>query len=138
LLQSVRSLAAGVWDRIMEDGKHTGAPPGCALRNSHYQLQPHETTPQRLIPCGLTNSAALPLFGRLFPLLGRQNSAVRRVAEFASDANGINHLQGQFWPAMGLNRRFWLFFRIEQGNPGRRCRPPALTFRGDTLSPRHH
>jgi hypothetical protein len=26
--------------------------------------------------CGQTNSAAVPLFGRLFPLLGRQNSAV--------------------------------------------------------------
>ena len=30
---------AGVWDRIIEDGKHTGALPGRVLRNSHYHAR---------------------------------------------------------------------------------------------------
>jgi hypothetical protein len=45
-----------------------------------------------------------------FPLFGA-------VAEFASDPSRINYLQGRIPPATGLNRRFLLFFRVEQGNP---------------------
>ena len=62
---------------LLEDGKHTGALPGRVLRNRHYTPEPRETVASTGDTCGLTNSAALPLFGRLFPLLGRQNSAVR-------------------------------------------------------------
>jgi hypothetical protein len=61
----------------------------------------------------------IPLLGRLIPLIARQNSAVRGVAEFASDSNEIKYLEGRFWPAEGLKRRFLLFFRVEQGNSGR-------------------
>jgi hypothetical protein len=47
------------------------------------------------------NSAALPLFSRLIPLIGRQIPLFGSVAEFVSDANEINHLEGRIWPAKG-------------------------------------
>jgi len=67
--------------------------------------------------CGQTNSAAVRLFGRLIPLIGRQIPLFVSVAEFALDPNGIKHLQGRVWPAKGRNQRFLLFFLVEQGNP---------------------
>jgi hypothetical protein len=59
---------------------------------------------------GQTNSAAIPLFGRLIPLIGRQIPLFGCVGNFASDSNGISHLEGRVRPAKGRNRRFSLFF----------------------------
>jgi hypothetical protein len=47
----------------------------------------------------------IPLQADLIPLLGR-------VAEFASDSNKINHLQGRIRPSKGLNGRFLVFFPV--------------------------
>ena len=61
----------------------------------------------------------IPLFSRLIPLIGRQNSAVNGVAEFALNSNGINHLQGRTRPATGRIQRILLFFPRETGESGR-------------------
>jgi hypothetical protein len=47
----------------------------------------------------------IPLQADLIPLFGR-------VAEFASDPNKINRLQGRIQPGMGLNGPFLLFFPV--------------------------
>jgi hypothetical protein len=57
------------------------------------------------------------------------------VAEFASDPSEINHLQGRIPPATGLNRRFLLFFRVEQGNSVVVLEAPGLPSKG--RAPRH-
>jgi hypothetical protein len=91
----------------------------CLTRNGVHQINtlpvaPAKETVRKILR--QTNSAAIRLLDRLIPLIGRQISAVPRLAEFPSDPSGINHLQDHIPPATGLNRRFLLFFRVEQGN----------------------
>jgi hypothetical protein len=64
-----------------------------------------------------TNSAAVPLFGRLIPLFGGKNSAVRPLAELRAKSNQINNLEGRILSYKKPEQTFLLFFPVEQGNP---------------------
>jgi hypothetical protein len=88
-----------------------GSAPGCDLTCRQRDRQ---------------NSAVIPLFGRLIRLFGCEIPLFGRVANFASDSNGINYLQGGIWPAKDQNRRFSLFLPVEQRNRVTlRFAPPA-------------
>ena len=56
------------------------------------------------------------LFGRLFPLFGRQNSAVRQRRNFTSDSYKINSLSDQDRPAKARNQHFSLYFPSNRGS----------------------
>lgn len=58
------------------------------------------------------DSAATPLHGILS---AEKIPLISGVAEFASDSRGINHLEGGFQRAKGLNRRFLRFFPHRTG-----------------------
>jgi hypothetical protein len=62
-----------------------------------------------------SNSAAIRLFGRLIPLIGRQIPLLRSVGNFTQTLNRNNHLQARVRPAKGPSSRVSLFFPVEQG-----------------------
>src|SRR5215469_13725727 len=103
-----------------EDGRDCGSPPAsprswsCSRRGS--------LSSQRK----LANSAAVPLIGQIIPLIGRQIPLFGSVGEFASGTKRIKHLQGRDRPAKGLNRRFLLFFPVEQRRTGESARSSAV------------
>jgi hypothetical protein len=77
-----------------------------------------DSAPERgSLPCFRLKSAAIPLLGRLFPLISRQIPLFGGTANFASDSNEINYFEASGWACERPEWALFPAFSRAAGNP---------------------